>query len=220
MFSVFCCYEIIKIFSPGSSLNLYMKLNINNEYVCNSSSQKFCNQNQCHYHKLLHLQYFLSLHRHCHSRFHYFHCLITALLLGETRHLPIGYHHYNTSSDLINSETLQWKLYNSILPHICYCIYSFRIKVKNTFARWKSCHVNYFVLFLSLLLKYSIMSLIYWFQFCARVGNKLDDNDDTIPRFMKHLSNFSYFLTNFQHISFSFLKKEETVILCEGMHSN
>ena len=103
----------------------------------------------------------LSLHRHYHSRFHFFHCLITALLLGETRYPPIGYHHYNTSSYLINSETLQWKLYNSILPHICYCIYSFRIKVKNTFARWKRCHVNFFVLFLSLLLKYSIMSLIY-----------------------------------------------------------
>ena len=161
MFSVFCCYEIIKIFSPGSSLNLYMKLNRNNEYVYNSSGQTFRNQNQCHYHKLLNLQYFLSLHRHCHSRFHYFHCLITALLLGETRHLPIGYHHYDTSSYLINSEILQWKLYNSILPHICYCIYSFRIKVKNTFARWKSCHVNYFVLFLSLLLKYSITSFIY-----------------------------------------------------------
>ena len=93
MFSVFYRYDIIKIFSPGSSLNLCMKININNECVYNSSSEKFRNQNQCHYHKFLHLQYFLSLHRHCHSRFHKFHCLITVLLLGETRHLPIGYHH-------------------------------------------------------------------------------------------------------------------------------
>ena len=56
--SVFYCYVIIKTFSPGSSLNLYMKININNEYVYNSSSQKFCNQNQCHYHKFLHFNIF------------------------------------------------------------------------------------------------------------------------------------------------------------------
>ena len=37
MFSVFYRYEIIKIYSPGSSLNLYMKININNEYIYSSS---------------------------------------------------------------------------------------------------------------------------------------------------------------------------------------
>ena len=70
MFLDFHCYEIIKIFSPESSLSHNMKININNEYVYNSSSQKFRNQNQCHYHKFLHLQHFVSLNRHYHSRFY------------------------------------------------------------------------------------------------------------------------------------------------------
>ena len=70
MLLVFHCYEIIKIFSPQSSLIHYMKININNEHVYKSSSQKFRNQNQCHYHKFLHVQHFLSLNRHYDSHFY------------------------------------------------------------------------------------------------------------------------------------------------------
>ena len=47
MFSVFYRYKIFEMFSPGSSLNFYMEININNGYVYNSSNQKFSNQNQC-----------------------------------------------------------------------------------------------------------------------------------------------------------------------------
>ena len=165
-----------------------MKININNEYVCNSSSQKFCNQNQCHYHKFLHHSIF-SISS---SSLSYSFSLISLL-----NNCPIvGGKHVIHPLEIKIPATffLILKLYsrvNNISPHICFCICSLRMKVKNTFARGKSCHVNYFVLFLSLLLKASFTD----FSFVpynidtnsCRVENKRDGNDDSIPRFMKHL---------------------------------